>query len=168
MLMMGAFLVAVLFGSVALQLAHQSLSRIRFNERMRVVNESMHFYRLPSSLQERTRKRYEYAWKQYRDLQSDELLYSLSPALKRDICVYLYQDMLRQVALFSKCEPDVIAALTECLKPQFFLEKDVLCREGQAGREMYFLKCGVVTISQRQRGVLGHLDAGGECRGTEP
>lgn len=25
---------------------------------------------------------------------------------------------------------------------------------------MFFLKCGVVTLSQRERGVLGHLDAG--------
>ena len=160
LLMIGALLIALLFGSVALQLAHSSLSRIRFNERMRVVNESMHFYRLPAALQERTRKRYEYAWKQYRDLQSDELLYALSPALKRDLCLFLYSDMLRRVALFEHATPEVIAALAEALRPQFFLEKDVLCQEGQAGREMYFLKCGVVTISQRARGVLGHLDAG--------
>ena len=161
LMLIGAVLCAVLFGSVALQLAHASLSRIRFNERMRVVNESMHFYRLPRQLQDRTRERYEYAWKQYRGGQEfDELLYALSPTLKTDICVYLYRDMLRNVALFSNCEADVIAALAETLRPQFFLEGDVLCREGQAGREMYFLKCGVVTMSQKQRGILGHLDAG--------
>jgi len=161
LMLIGAVLCAVLFGSVALQLAHASLSRIRFNERMRVVNESMHFYRLPRQLQDRTRERYEYAWKQYRGGQEfDELLYALSPTLKTDVCVYLYQDMLRNVALFSNCEADVIAALAETLRPQFFLEGDVLCREGQAGREMYFLKCGVVTMSQKQRGILGHLDAG--------
>ena len=159
-MLIGAVLCALLFGSVALQLAHFSLSRIRFAERMRVVNESMHFYRLPRALQEKTRTRYEYAWKQYRDLQSDELLYSLSPTLKRDICMHLYADMLRRVALFAECTSDVMAALCEALKPQFYLEGDTLCREGEAGKEMFFLKCGVVTISQRVRGVLGHLDAG--------
>jgi CRP-like cAMP-binding protein len=152
------------------------MSRIRFNERMRVVNESMSFYRLPAKLQERTRTRYEYAWKMYRAQEQDELMYALSPTLKRDVAVYLYQDMLKSVALFAECEPDVIGALCVCLTPQFFLEHDVLCREGAAGKEMYFLKCGVVTISQKSRGVLGHLDVsarpprdpGSASESTEP
>ena len=76
---LGAVLIAVLFGSVALQLANSNLSRLRFNEHMKVVNEKMNFYHLPLSLKSRVRERYEYAWKQYRDLQSDEFLYHLCP-----------------------------------------------------------------------------------------
>ena len=41
LLLMGAFLCAWLFGSVGLALANSSLSRLKFNERMRIANESM-------------------------------------------------------------------------------------------------------------------------------
>ena len=39
--------------------------------------------------------------------------------------------MLKSVPLFADCDAAVIAALAECLQPQFYLENDVLCREGQ-------------------------------------
>eukprot|EP00966_Prymnesium_polylepis_P018360 422675-Prymnesium_polylepis.1 len=66
-------------------------------------------------------------------MQSDEFLYSLCPSLKEDIHSHLYAHMLRSVALFEACEEQVLAALAAALRPQFFLEKDVLCREGSTG-----------------------------------
>ena len=160
LLLLGAVICAFLFGSVALQIANYSMSRLKFNERMRVANENMQFYNLPTSLVVRTRTRYEYAWKQYRDLEADAFLWKLSPALKRETCMHLYSAMLRNVTLFAESANEVIVALAERLVPQFFLEDDVLCQEGDVGKEMYFLKCGVVAISQKNRGELARLGAG--------
>ena len=72
----------------------------------------MNFYNLPLSLKSRVRERYEYAWKQYRDLQSDEFLYGLCPSLKEDIHAHMYSAMLRQVALFEGCEDQVRSLFT--------------------------------------------------------
>ena len=57
LLLIGALICAYLFAM--LQLANSNLSRLRFQERMKVVNEKMHFYRLPDALQSRVRSRYD-------------------------------------------------------------------------------------------------------------
>ena len=188
LMLLGAVIAALLFGAVAVHLANSSVSALRFQEQMRMVNERMAFFHLPRELQQRVRMRYEYSWKQYRDLRSDEFLYELCPVMRRDITMHLHEDIVRSVPLFGRELPaEVVAAICELLRPQaaapaphtsttpttsatrtapmptapqFFIAEDVLVREGSVGREMFFLKQGVVRLSQKSRGALGEMTSG--------
>jgi len=48
--------------------------------------------------------------------------------------------------LVKDCEPGLLRQLVTKLKLQVFSPSDFICRKGQIGREMYFIKSGRLSV----------------------
>ena len=55
-------------------------------------------------------------------------------------------DIISSVPFFEDAEQGFTTSLVTCLSPQVSLKGDVIVREGEVSREMYFIKAGSVQV----------------------
>ena len=138
-MLIGALVVAALFGNVAMLVASFNISRTRLQEKMDQVNETMKSARLPKELQASVRQYYLYSWMRHKAMNSRTFIDELSPGLRSKTSLYLYQDMLAAVPLFSHAPLAVLEALALCIRAHVYMPSDIIIREGLLGEEMYII-----------------------------
>jgi len=146
-MLVGALVVAALFGQVAMLVASFNISRTRLQEKMDQVNETMKTARLPMELQASVRQYYLYSWMRHKAMNSRTFIDELSPGLRSKTSLFLYQDMLAAVPLFSKAPIAVLEALALCIRAHVYMPSDIIIREGLLGEDMYIIGDGEVQVS---------------------
>ena len=53
-------------------------------------------------------------------------------------------DLIDSVPFFDEAEEGFITSLVTLLRPEVYLKDDMIIREGEIAREMYFVKSGAV------------------------
>ena len=56
-------------------------------------------------------------------------------------------DIIASVPFFEDAEEGFTTSLVTCLTPQVSLKGDIIVREGEVSREMYFIKSGAAQVS---------------------
>lgn len=87
----------------------------------------------------------QYLWNRSRCLDRKHFLADLSEPLASEIAMHLHQNLVRSVPLFREAEPEFIVALVRRLAWAAYLPSDLIIREGEVGREMYFVNKGAMT-----------------------
>ncbi|XP_053936816.1 cyclic nucleotide-gated cation channel alpha-4 [Cuculus canorus] len=70
----------------------------------------------------------------------------LPPALQAEVVASVHLPALRRVDLFRGWEPGVLRQLVLRLRPQVFGPGEFVCRRGDVGREMYFIREGRLAV----------------------
>ncbi len=60
--------------------------------------------------------------------------------------IWSYEEFLRDVPLMKTLRDEEIWKVADALKPEMFLEGDVIIREGESGDCMYFIEDGRVSV----------------------
>ena len=68
-----------------------------------------------------------------------DILAGLSMSLKTQVIMHLYKEVLEKVPLFKDKPPHFITTLVTCLKLEYYAKGDIVMRQGEVGREMYFI-----------------------------
>tara|TARA_B110001452_G_scaffold228445_1_gene203867 strand:- start:666 stop:2861 length:2196 start_codon:yes stop_codon:yes gene_type:complete len=153
-MLFGAFLFAVLFGEIVVQIANLNASASAYQEKMRAINESMQAHHIELRLQARVRRFYEFQWLHQRGVKNDYVR-ELPEALRSDIAVSQYAQTLQKVPIFASVQHQVIVMLSERLRPAVTMQGDIICTQGMVGHEMYFIETGIVTVHQYTKGKGG-------------
>ncbi|XP_069737749.1 cyclic nucleotide-gated channel alpha-4 [Phaenicophaeus curvirostris] len=74
------------------------------------------------------------------------VLRHLPPALRAEVLAGVHLPALRRVGLFRDWEPGVLRQLVLRLRPQLFGPGELVCRRGDVGREMYFIREGRLAV----------------------
>lgn len=61
-------------------------------------------------------------------------------------------DIVSSVPFFEDAEDGFTTSLVTCLTPQVSLKGDIIVREGEVSREMYFIKSGTAQVSSMTAG----------------
>lgn len=170
LIILGVLINAVLFGSVAYELERSNVTKNRFREHLKIVNETLGFHNASDEQRGRVHQRYEYAWRKYREklaMPDDDFMSQLSPAYVHDMHDGLTLEGYQLVEKFLAGGLQVAAlvmagelpphdpklafhqqvlALTVKLRPRFYLLHDVLFYKGSVGREVFFLTSGCVEL----------------------
>ncbi|KAJ3331253.1 hypothetical protein HDU76_003668 [Blyttiomyces sp. JEL0837] len=133
-ILIGAVLYAALVGTISSFSLGLDSSGRKFREKLDEVNEFMEYRKLPEYI-----KTKELAIHQVRDL------ISKVPFLCRQMNDGRDEEFLSKVAL--------------ALHPQYYIPGDAIFRQGEIGREMYFICTGVVEIIVKNQ-VVGAMGAG--------
>lgn len=153
-MLFGAFLFAVLFGEIVVQIANLNASASAYQEKMRAINESMKAHHIELRLQARVRRFYEFQWLHQRGVKNDYVR-ELPEALRSDIAVSQYAQTLQKVPIFAQVQHQVIVMLSERLRPAVTMQGDIICTQGMVGHEMYFIETGIVTVHRYIKGKAG-------------
>ncbi|XP_067420747.1 cyclic nucleotide-gated channel alpha-4 [Emydura macquarii macquarii] len=88
-----------------------------------------------------------------------QILQHLPERLRAEVAVSVHLPTLRKVQLFQSCEQSLLEELVLKLRPQVYSPGEYVCRKGDVGREMYFIREGQLAVvgddGRTQYAVLG-------------
>ena len=79
-----------------------------------------------------------------RAFNEDEILNSVTLPLRQQIAFHKCHHVISKLPFFETAEPGLIGALALALQRAVFIEGDYIIREGELGREMFFIGDGEV------------------------
>jgi voltage-gated potassium channel len=120
---------------------------------------------VPPQLNEQVRDYYEYLWAHHRGVKEEALFDDLPPSFRLNLLLYLTKELLEKVPLFRHCSPVLRNVLLMALKPQTYAPGVLIAREGEIGREIFFLSHGTVEILSEEQGARHGTLADGDYFG---
>ncbi|KNE68506.1 hypothetical protein AMAG_12681 [Allomyces macrogynus ATCC 38327] len=100
----------------------------------------------PAELQKRIIDQEELEWVHKAGLDVEELFNSLPKTLRRDVCVHLYFGLINKVPLFKDTDERFKMALAERVTMINVRSKFYVCKVGDLGTELFFIRSGSVEI----------------------
>jgi hypothetical protein len=159
-LLCGAILQAYIFGQVALLIADQNSTSVKWKHKMGNVMAMMKALQLPKDLQIRIQNYYEYYWHRHRGIDHSLVFDDLSSPLLSEISLCMHADHVQKVPFFRGCTPHFLVRVVQKLHPQIFMPGDYIIVKGQYGREMYFIRRGECKVLNDDNGVICTLTDG--------
>jgi voltage-gated potassium channel len=160
-MLLGASGYAFIIGKIASLFSNIDAAKANFWNRIEAVTQYLRSRRVPHNLNEQVRNYYEYIWAHHRGVKEDTLFDDLPVSFRLDILQHVTRELLDRVPLFKYCSPALRNVLLMSLKPQTYAPKSYITREGEAGKEIYFISRGEVEIiSNEGRKLHGTLEDG--------
>jgi voltage-gated potassium channel len=165
-MLLGASGYAFIIGKIASLFSSIDAAKASFWNRIEAVNQYLRSRDVPHSLNEQVRNYYEYLWAHHRGEKEDSLFDDLPTPFRIEILRYVTRELLEKVPLFNYCSPALRDVLLMALKPRIFAPEGYIVREGEVGKEIYFISRGKVEITaddgQSQHGTLEDGDYFGD------
>jgi CRP-like cAMP-binding protein len=165
-MLIGASTYAFIIGNIASLFSNLDSARAGFFNKIDAVNQYLRSRRVPHNLNEQVRNYYEYLWAHHRGVKEDTLFDDLPVQFRLDILLNRPKDLLDSVPLIRYCSPALKDALLMALKPQTYAPDVYITRQGEFGREIFFLSREKVEIisngGKSKHGCLGIGDYFGD------
>jgi len=143
-ILIGAVIVAVIFGNVALAISNLSSQSIAYHEKMSQLHLSMRLLRIPAALKDRIISYYNYTWKEYGVLNGDveTFIPELNKTLAVELQLFLKTPILVELPFFQDCPSSIVQELVLRLQHEIYLRHDYITLSGVTGKEMYVVQRG--------------------------
>ena len=147
-LFVGNITLAIVFSKIILALQTASAARDAYARRMRSMNDAMASQNVPTGLQRRVHRFFEFKFMLTAGLDDPATSYiaELPNGMKVDLMRSLYSEMLMKVPLFKGTSESVISSLAQQLVTMIILPDEIVIKEGCVGNSMYFIRRGLVRI----------------------
>ncbi|XP_058803224.1 cyclic nucleotide-gated cation channel alpha-3 isoform X5 [Phymastichus coffea] len=160
-LLFGLLLFATVLGHVANIVTSVSASRKEFQAKLDGVKTYMRMRRVPSHLQVKVIKWFDYLWLTQKCSDEERAVSCLPDKLKAEIAINVHLDTLKRVEIFQNTEAGFLCELVLRLRPVLFSPGDYICRKGEVGKEMYIVNRGrLQVVADNGKTVLATLKAG--------
>ena len=99
-----------------------------------------------SQLSKRINDYYQFWWTQNKGIDLKTLFEGMPYALKSDITISLYKNVIEAVPLFQRTEVGFTKMLSLYIRPLLMPKDEYIVRRGDMGEEMYFVHQGIVEV----------------------
>ncbi|CAD7971224.1 unnamed protein product [Amoebophrya sp. A25] len=138
----GALCQAVIFAEIVLIKQRMNILKSKILEQQTTINAAMSVLRLPENLRRRITMYHQFLEIQH-DEQACKLLYHTSSrALVLEVKICLFAQLIEKAPLFYDLKPHGVGEIIDSFQEEVFSPGDFIIREGQNGREMYFILKG--------------------------
>ena len=145
--LIGLLIFAIVVGSVTDIIDDLNMKRSVFQKRVDAVKMYMESRNVNRKLQERVIKWFDNAWTSTKGLDERLIFQEFLPSnLQAEIAMNIHMQSLQRVHIFQDCEPGLLQQLVTKLKLQVFSPGDFVCKKGDIGKEMYFIKSGRLAV----------------------
>ncbi|XP_049698559.1 cyclic nucleotide-gated cation channel alpha-3 isoform X7 [Helicoverpa armigera] len=160
-LLFGLMLFATVLGHVANIVTSVSTARKEFQAKLDGVKTYMRMRRVPTHLQVKVIKWFDYLWLTQKCSDEEKAVSCLPDKLKAEIAINVHLDTLKRVEIFQNTEAGFLCELVLRLRPVLFSPGDYICRKGEVGKEMYIVNRGKLqVVGDNGKTVLATLKAG--------
>lgn len=142
----GASLYAFMIGTIASLFSKIDSAKVSHCNRIEAVTQYLHNRQVPRDLNSRIRNYYEYMWAQHRGVQSTDYFNELPDPLRLEVLLHVAKDLLDRVPLFKYASPVLRNALLMTLIQKTYSPEDRIVRQGEIGKEIYFISKGRVGV----------------------
>lgn len=160
--MIGLIIFSVIVGSVTDIIDNLTMKRSIFQKKVDGVKNYMISRKVNKELQNRVLKWFDNSWTSTEGLDEQLIFQEFLPSnLQTEIAMNIHMQSLQRVHIFQDCESGLLQQLVTKLKLQVFSPGDFVCRKGDIGKEMYFIKSGrLVVVSDDDKQVFANLEEG--------
>ncbi|KNE70000.1 hypothetical protein AMAG_20155 [Allomyces macrogynus ATCC 38327] len=116
------------------------------NFKRTMMRQHMVKHKFPRELQKKIIDQEEFEWVQKQGVDLDNLFRDLPVSLRQEAAVHLYYDLINAVPLFHDAEESFKVALADRINKITVQAGFYICRAGDPGKEMYFIRSGMVHI----------------------
>ncbi|RHY32413.1 hypothetical protein DYB32_002577 [Aphanomyces invadans] len=149
-ILVGAVVMAVVFGNVAILISNFYNDQNRYKSKMETLFSGMRLLRLPRELQMRIHEYYQAMYERYGTLDGhpENFKDELSKNLRVEVELFLRMAMIVRTPLFRACSNEVVRELVMKLRFQVYLPDDFVIVRGEVGHDMYFIQNGSCQVTQ--------------------
>jgi hypothetical protein len=158
-MLLGASMYAFIIGNLASLFSSVDSAKATFWNRVEATNQYLRSRHVAAELNDQIRDYYDYLWTRYRGMNERDLFSDLPAPVRLEVLLQLTKDLIQNVPLFKYCSPALRNALLLALQPQIFAPGTHVVREGEKGKEIFFISTGEVEILSSGRR-LGKLEGG--------
>jgi cyclic nucleotide gated channel alpha 3 len=145
-LLISLLVFAALIGDVTSIISNMDAQKSLFQQKVDSIKSYMKMRKVSKDLQKKVLQWFEYSWLNSQGLDEDKVKRVLPENLQTEVSMFIHYNTLKQVHIFQDCEPGLLQELVNKLVLQVFSPGDYICRKGDIGREMYFVKRGVLHV----------------------
>ncbi|TVU26478.1 hypothetical protein EJB05_29026, partial [Eragrostis curvula] len=149
---MGLVFFSHLIGNMQTYLQSMTVRLEEWRVKRRDIEEWMRHRQLPTELQERVRRFFQYKWLATRGVDEESILQSLPLDLRREIQRHLCLALVRRVPFFSQMDEQLLDAICERLVSSLSTKDAYIVREGDPVNEMLFVIRGELESSTTDGG----------------
>ena len=142
----GASIYALFVGIIATLMIQVDASTAIYNQKIETLKQYSQHRRLPKELTKRILSSFNLRWKKYKAFDEAEVLDCLPSSIKTEVCLFAARDLVKSLPFLHNAEEGLILIMVNMLKPQTFIKKELIIREGEVAKEMYFLNEGTVQV----------------------
>lgn len=165
-MLIGASTYAFIIGNIASLFSNLDFARANFFHKLEAISQYLRFRQVPHKINTQVRNYYEYLWAHHKGMKEDTLFDDLPVQFRLGILQHLARKLIDKVPLFKFCSPVLRNSLLTALQPQTFAPDVYITREGEIGKEIFFLSRGTVEITsdngKRKHGKLEDGDYFGD------
>jgi hyperpolarization activated cyclic nucleotide-gated potassium channel 2 len=112
------------------------------------LNYLMKKHKFNLDLRSKTRKYVEYMFSHEKNdnLKTADLLSLLSESLQREILMHTNGSLIKSKSIFSNFDENFVNRLTRTLQTRIYSPLDLLIREGELSKGMFFITAGIVVV----------------------
>lgn len=145
LLMIGVVILAITIGSAADMVENANRQSLDLQQKCDYSKLFLKQHKIYGELEGRIKNYLDYLWIA-KNVDLDEVLTVLPNNLQKEIAMNVHMDTLKRVHVFQDCEPGLLEELVTKLKLQIYSPGDFVCRKGDVGHEMYFIKTGALQV----------------------
>ena len=114
---------------------------------------------MPKGFQDRMMQHFNEVWNNQSDVDLNEMVDNMPPAMASALSEFLYGRFLGTVPLFKGLSKEVVAGLCAKVKPMNAMKNQNIIKQGESGKEMYMVMSGEVEVIENDVR-LGFLSEG--------
>ncbi|KAH9183833.1 hypothetical protein AeNC1_014189, partial [Aphanomyces euteiches] len=147
-ILFGISTMSIMLGNVISIIISWDQQSAVFRNRMDVISAEMRHYDIPLELQRRVRRNYDYLWINQRAYSEMSILNQpgISQPTRTNIALHLYRDLIESVPYFAGEDQKFLGRVCLALRTAVFLPGDIIIEQGDTGREMFFVRRGIVQV----------------------
>ncbi len=148
----GILMFASLVGNVGSIIDNMQKSKIKFQNKMDNIKKYMKTTEVPTNLQEKVIKWFDYLWSYGHPVDERHALDALPDKLKAEIGIHVHFETLKKVDFFEECDQGLLWEIVVRLRSQVYSPGEYVCRKGDVGREMYIVNSGKLEVLVEENG----------------
>ncbi|XP_054829472.1 cyclic nucleotide-gated cation channel alpha-4 [Eublepharis macularius] len=137
---------ATIMGSMTSVISNMNQADAAFYPNYDLVKGYMLTRRVNRRLQHRVVRWYQHLQMNKKMTNELAILQHLPERLRAEVAVSVHLPTLRKVQIFQNCEQSLLEELVLKLRPQVYSPGEYVCKKGDIGREMYFIREGQLAV----------------------
>lgn len=150
-MMFGALSFGALLGAIATLMSSFAREKREFRAKVAKVQELTRYKKVPTDIEQKIARYFEYMWTRYGGVNEAEVLATLPKSLRAVVSSHVMGPFLLRIPFFRCCSEPMEKVIVSMFQPRVFLHDDALMLYGEVGKEMFIIESGEVKVTSADR-----------------
>lgn len=153
-MIIGALMYASIFGNLTAIIQRLYSRTSRFHRDLRVIEDFVHFYKIPKSTKEELDEYFRHEWAYTKGVDMETVLKRFPESLQADVCLHLNRNLFSECGVFKTATEGCLRALALRFKIRHYLPGHYIIKQGDEVKRLYFIAKGNIEVIKHEDTML--------------